>query len=186
MISSSKIFSYAGERISIVAISDKLAASTHLRLKRKYGHEKFINAFIYGVLKPLTSGTGHSVQYAMEEMLRAVNDGTYRYRDDVIEYGQKAELMKKAFTDNGFYITYNEDCGEPIADGFYFTYCYPGFTGAKLVEEMLYYGISGVSLETCSGKKQGVRACTSLIQREEIPILSERLKAFALDHPIHK
>lgn len=186
MISSSKIFSYAGERISIVAISDKLAASTHSRLKRKYGHEKFINAFIYGVLKPLTSGTGHSVQYAMEEMLRAVNDGTYRYRGDVIEYGLKAELMKKAFTDNGFYITYDEDCGEPIADGFYFTYCYPGFTGAKLVEEMLYYGISGVSLETCSGKRQGVRACCSLIKMEQIPLLAERLEAFAKDHPIKK
>ena len=82
------------------------------------------------------------------------------------------------------YITYDDDCGEPIADGFYFTFCYPGFTGADLVEEMLYYGVSGISLDTCGSTKQGIRACTSLIQREEIPILAERLKAFALDHPV--
>ena len=117
-------------------------------------------------------------------MLKAVNDGTYNYREDVLEYGRKAELMKKAFIDNGFYITYDEDCGEPIADGFYFTYCYPGFTGADLVEEMMYYGISGIALDTCGSTKQGVRACTSLIQREQIPVLAERLKAFAEDHPV--
>jgi hypothetical protein len=32
--------------------------------------------------------------------------------------------------------------------------------------------------------KQGIRACTSLIQRDEIPVLAERLKAFAKDHPV--
>ena len=77
-----------------------------------------------------------------------------------------------------------EDCGEPIADGFYFTYCYPGFTGADLVEEMMYYGISAISLDSCGSTKQGIRACTSLIQRDEIPVLAERLAAFAKDHPV--
>ena len=49
---------------------------------------------------------------------------------------------------------------------------------------MLYYGVSGISLDTCGSTKQGIRACTSLIQREEIPILAERLAAFAKDHPV--
>ena len=32
--------------------------------------------------------------------------------------------------------------------------------------------------------RQNHDSCTSLIQREEIPILAERLKAFAMDHPV--
>ena len=184
MISSSKAFSYAGERCAIIGISNKLAQRHYSDLKAFCGQEIFLRAFLFGALHPLSSGTSHSAQYALAAVMKAVNDGTYRYRDDVIEYGRKAELMKKAFTDNGFYITYDEDCGEPIADGFYFTYCYPGVTGADLVEEMLYYGVSGISLDTCGSTKQGIRACTSLIQREEIPILAERLAAFAKDHPM--
>ena len=184
MISSSKAFSYAGERCAIIGISNKLAARHYPDLKAFCGQEVFLRAILFGALHPLSSGTSHSAQYALAAVMKAVNDGTYCYRDDVLEYGRKAELMKKAFTENGFYITYDEDCGEPIADGFYFTFCYPGFTGADLVEEMLYYGVSGISLDTCGSTKQGIRACTSLIQREEIPILAERLKAFALDHPV--
>jgi len=184
MISSSKAFSYAGERCAIIGISNKLASRHYPDLKAFCGQEIFLRAILFGALHPLSSGTSHSAQYALAAVMKAVNDGTYRYRDDVIEYGRKAELMKKAFTDNGFFITYDEDCGEPIADGFYFTFCYPGFTGADLVEEMLYYGVSGISLDTCGSTKQGIRACTSLIQREEIPILAERLAAFAKDHPV--
>ena len=184
MISSSKAFSYAGERCAIIGISNKLAARHYPDLKAFCGQEVFLRAFLFGALHPLSSGTSHSAQYALAAVMKAVNDGTYCYRDDVLEYGRKAELMKKAFTENGFYITYDEDCGEPIADGFYFTFCYPGFTGADLVEEMLYYGVSGISLDTCGSTKQGIRACTSLIQRDEIPILAERLAAFAKDHPV--
>jgi hypothetical protein len=38
------------------------------------------------------------------------------------------------------------DDNVPIADGFYFTVHYPGFTGEELIEELLYYGISAISL----------------------------------------
>ena len=184
MISSSKAFSYAGERCAIIGISNKLAQRHYPDLKAFCGQEIFLRAILFGALHPLSSGTSHSAQHALAAILKAVNDGTYNYRDDVLEYGRKAELMKKAFTDNDFYITYDEDCGEPIADGFYFTFCYPGFTGSYLVEEMLYYGVSGISLDTCGSQKQGIRACTSLIQRDEIPVLAERLKACAMDHPV--
>ena len=183
MISSSKAFSYAGERCAILGISDKLAKRHYTDLKDFCGQEIFLRGILFGALHPLSSGTSHSAQHAIAAVLKAVNDGTYNYREDVLEYGRKAELMKKAFTDNGFYITYDEDCGEPIADGFYFTYCYPGFTGADLVEEMLYYGISAISLDTCGSTKQGIRACTSLIKRDEIPVLAQRLALFAMDHP---
>ena len=184
MISSSKAFSYAGERCAIIGISDKLAVRHYPDLKKFCGQEVFLRGILFGALHPLTSGTSHSAQFALAGVMKAVNDGTYNYRDDVLEYGRKAKLMKNAFTSNGFTITYDEDLGEPIADGFYFTYCYPGFTGADLVEEMMYYGISAISLDTCGSTKQGIRACTSLIQREEIPVLAERLAMFAKDHPV--
>ncbi len=184
MISSSKAFSYAGERCAILGISNKLASRHYPDLKAFCGQEVFARGIIFGALHPLSSGTSHSAQYALAGVMKAVNDGVYNYRDDVLEYGKKAQLMKKAFIDNGFFITYDKDCGDPIADGFYFTYCYPGFTGADLVKEMMYYGISAISLDTCGSTKQGIRACTSLIQREEIPVLAERLERFAQDHPI--
>lgn len=184
MISSSKAFSYAGERCAILAISNKLAKRHYPDLKEFCGQEVLLKGIIFGALHPLSSGTSHSAQFALTAIMKVINDGVYNYRDDVLEYGYKAKLMKKAFLENGFNITYDEDLGEPIADGFYFTYCYPGFTGADLLEEMLYYGISAISLDICGSTRQGIRACTSLIQRNEIPILAERLALFAKDHPI--
>ena len=36
----------------------------------------------------------------------------YKYRDDVIEYGEKAQMMKRLFTENGFTIVYDRDLDE--------------------------------------------------------------------------
>lgn len=186
LISSSKAFSYAGERIAMMVIGDKLAEREYPDLKRYYSSTKFGYTMIYGTIYPLSSGTSHSAQYALWGILKSVNDGEYNFRNDVIEYGKKAKLMKEAFIANGFEIVYDHDLGDPIADGFYFTYGYPGFGGAELLEEMLYYGISAISLDITGSTRQGIRACTSLIQREEIPVLAERLALFAKDHPINK
>ncbi len=54
-------------------------------------------------------------------MLKAANEGRFNFIESVKEYGEKARIMKKLFTDNGFYIVYDQDDGVPIADGFYFT-----------------------------------------------------------------
>ncbi len=104
----------------------------------------------------------------------------------VKEYGEKAKIMKKLFTDNGFNIVYDKDENEPIADGFYFTFSYPGFTGDKLLEEMLYYGISAISLAiTGSERLEGIRACVSLVQRSQFADLEFRLKKFHEHHPLN-
>ncbi|NLD21484.1 MAG: pyridoxal phosphate-dependent aminotransferase, partial [Bacteroidales bacterium] len=184
LISSAKAFSYAGERVAILAISDKLAKRHFPDLLTHFNSDTFRNAIVYGALHPLSSGTSHSAQYALAAMFKAVNDGTYNYRDDVIEYGRKARIMKEAFLANGFVITYDKDLDKDIADGFYFTYGYPGFTGSDLVEEMLLYGISAISLYTCGSTREGIRACTSLITRDEIAELAKRLALFHEDHPI--
>ena len=92
--------------------------------------------------------------------------------------------MKKLFIDYGFRIVYEKDIDEPIADGFYFTISYPGFTGVELVEELLYYGISAISLTTTgSDRHEGLRACVSLTGRDRFQDLENRVAQFRKDHP---
>ena len=183
-ISSSKAFSYAGQRIGMMIISDTLFQRKCPDLKRYYTSEKFGNAMIFGAVYSLSAGVTHSAQYALTAMYRAANNGEYNFVEEVKEYGEKAKIMKKLFTDNGFYIVYEKDVDEPIANGFYFTFAYPGFKGDELLNELVYYGISAISLAiTGSERTEGIRACVSLVQREQFPDLEYRLKKF---HEHHK
>jgi hypothetical protein len=102
-----------------------------------------------------------------------------------MEYGDKARIMKKMFIDNGFSIVYDKDEDKAIADGFYFTFSYPGFTGGRLLRELLFYGISAITLSiTGSDRLEGIRACVSLVARNQFPDLELRLKQFHEDHPV--
>ena len=183
-LSSSKAFSYAGERIGILAMSEKVWNTKAPGLKRFFASDMVGNALLFGAIYSLSSGTSHSAQYALAAILKAVNDGTVNYRDQVIVYGEKAAIMKKLFTENGFQIVYDKDLDDPIADGFYFTVSYPGMSGDALLEELLYYGISAISLAiTGSEHSEGLRACTSLIRFDQLPVLEKRLQQFRKDHP---
>lgn len=185
LISGSKAFSYAGQRIAVMIISPELYKSSSEGLKKYYGMDSFGRALIFGSLYALTSGTAHSPQYALTAIFKACNEGKYDFVNDVRDYGIKAKQMKKAFTDNGFKIVYDKDLDEPIADGFYFTFGYPGYTGAELLSELAYYGVSAISLSiTGSERIEGIRACVSKVPHEMIPALEERLKLFHADHPI--
>ena len=118
-------------------------------------------------------------------MLKAVNDGSYNFVEVVKEYGEKAKIMKKLFLENGFKIVYDQDEGVPIADGFYFTISYPGIDGEQLLEELIYYGISAIALSiTGSERHEGLRACVSLVRRDQFPALEARLKKFHEHHPV--
>lgn len=186
LISSSKVFSYAGQRIGMMVISNKLFNLRAPDLLRYYKFDEFGRAMIFGTVYSLSSGTCHSAQYALAAMLKAANDGEFKFIDVVREYGEKARIMKKLFIDNGFIIVYDKDDGEPIADGFYFTIAYPGFSGEELIERFLYYGISAISLAiTGSSRNEGLRACVSLVSRKQFPDLEYRLQRFHQDHPIH-
>jgi hypothetical protein len=166
-------------------MSDKLYEKKCPDLKRFYTTELFGRAMIFGTVYALSAGVTHSAQYAVAAMLKAANDNQFNFVDIVKEYGEKAKIMKKLFIDNGFYIVYDKDENDPIADGFYFTYAYPKFSGEKLLEEMIYYGISAISLAiTGSERLEGIRACVSLVQREQFPDLEKRLKQFNTDHPV--
>ncbi len=184
LISSSKIFSYAGQRIAIMAISDHLFNRSYPDLLRYYSSEKFGHSAIFGALYGISAGVTHSVQYGFAALLKAVNDGEYKFRDDIIEYGEKARIMKKLFMGNGFTITYDKDIDEPIADGFYFTISYPGMTASELIDALIPFGVSAITLNTTgSERKDGLRACVSQVPRSLFGDLEYRLKCFRKKYP---
>ena len=183
LISGSKAFSYAGQRIGVSCISDKLYHRTYPGLTHRYGGVTFGTAFIHRVLYALSSGTSHSAQYALAAMLKAANNGTYHFLDDVKVYGERARKLKDIFLRHGFYLTYDKDLDEPVADGFYFTIGYPGMSSGELAKELMYYGVSAISLDTTGSARQGLRACTSFIQDHQYAQLEERMARFEADHP---
>jgi aspartate/methionine/tyrosine aminotransferase len=184
LISSSKMFSYAGQRIGMMAISDHLFNRSYPDLLRYYSTDKFGHSAIFGALYSISAGVSHSAQYGLAALLKAENEGTYNYRDDIREYAEKAAIMKKMFLENGFMITYDKDLDELVGDGFYFTVSWPGMTGKKLLNELLLYGISAITLDITGSSKEGLRACVSLVPRTQFNDLEERLKKFKEDHII--
>ena len=183
LISSSKAFSYAGERLGVMVISDTLFQGKYPDLMPYFGTDSLGRAIVYGSVYALSSGTSHSAQHAMAAILKACNDGTYNFIHEVKDYADKAHIMKKMFLDNGFKIVYDKDEDKELSDGFYFTISYPGLSGEALLEEFLYYGISAISLAiTGSERLEGLRACVSLINRNQFPDLEYRLKKFRENH----
>ncbi|PKP21694.1 MAG: aminotransferase [Bacteroidetes bacterium HGW-Bacteroidetes-20] len=183
LISSSKAFSYAGERIGMLVISDHLFNKEYPDLIPFFGTPIFGRAIVYGTVYAISSGTSHSAQYALAAILKACNEGTYNFLADVKIYAEKAKLMKKMFLDNGFTIVYDKDEDKPLADGFYFTIAYPNLTGEELLQEFLYYGISAITLSiTGSERTEGLRACVSLVHEDQLPVLEKRLQVFRQNH----
>lgn len=183
LISSSKVFSYAGQRTAIMAVSNVLFKSRYPDLMRYFTTDELGHSIIYGALYALSAGTAHSSQLALAAMFKAACDGTYNFIAPIREYGEKARIMKKSFTDNGFHIVYDTDMDAPIADGFYFTISYSGFSGKALLEELIRYGISAITLDiTGSARPEGLRACVSLVRKEQLPVLEERLRLFRRHH----
>ena len=87
LISSSKAFSYAGQRIGMMAISNKLFKTRAEDLLRYYSSDEFGRAMVFGTIYSLSSGTAHSAQYALAAMLKAANQGKFNFVEQVREYG---------------------------------------------------------------------------------------------------
>jgi len=182
LISGSKVFSFAGERVGAMVISDHLFTRCYPDLLRYYTSDYFGYSMIFGALYSLSAGVNHSSQYGLAAMLKAANDGEFNFVDSVRVYEEKARIMKKLFLSNGFYIVYDKDIDTPIADGFYFTIAYPGITGDELLRELLFYGISAISLNiTGSTRTDGLRACVSQVHPSQYPVLESRLRRFNED-----
>ena len=185
MLSASKIFSYAGQRIAMICISDALFGRQYPAMAQRYKDSGvFGETLIASILYMITSGCTASTQYAYAEMLRLSTEGKLNFVEDTREYAVRAEKMKKIFTDNGFHIVYDEDVSQKVGDGFFFTIGYGSMEGGELLRELLYYGVSSISLALTGSGQKGVRACTSRMKDELYPVLQERMKAFREDHPI--
>ena len=184
LISGSKAFSYAGERIGVTCISDKLFHRHYDDLSARYEGLPFGLVFSTRMLYALSSGTSHSAQYALAALFQAACDGQYRFRDDIIVYGKRAHKLKEIFLRHHFYIVYDKDQDRPIADGFYFTIGYPGMTSGQLAKELMYYGVSAICLVTTGSHQEGLRVCTSFIQDHQYAQLEERMAAFAENNPL--
>ena len=185
MLSSSKIFSYAGQRIALTCVSDKLFDRQYPDLAERYKDAGvFGQTFIASILYMITSGCTASTQYAYAEMLRLSTEGEINFVKDTREYARRAEKMKKIFTDNGFHIVYDHDVTQQVGDGFFFTIGYGNMSGGELLKELLYYGVSSISLSTTGSEQQGVRACTSRMRDDLYDTMQERMKAFNEDHQL--
>lgn len=178
LISGSKAFSYAGERIGVTCISDKLFHRHFDALAQRYEGLPFGLVFSTRMLYALSSGTSHSAQYAMAAMLQSAADGKFDFRSDIKVYGDRAHKLKEIFCKHGFYIVYDKDLDEPIADGFYFTIGYPGMTSGELAHELMYYGVSAICLITTGSHQEGLRVCTSFIRDNQYALLDERMNIF--------
>ena len=178
LISGSKAFSYAGERIGVVCISDKLFHRHFDQLAQRYQGLPFGLVFSTRMLYALSSGTSHSAQYAMAAMLKAACDGTYDFRKEVSVYGQRAHKLKEIFCRHGFHVVYDKDLDQPVADGFYFTIGYKNMTSGELARELMYYGVSAICLITTGSHQEGLRVCTSFIEDHQYAQLEERMTIF--------
>ena len=187
MLSASKIFSYAGQRIAMICISDALFETVYPALAKRYNDSgMFGETLVASILYMITSGCTASTQYAYAEMLRLSTEGRLNFVEDTRAYAVRADKMKKIFTDNGFHIVYDSDVSQPVGDGFFFTIGYGDMDGSELLRELLYYGVSSISLALTGSGQKGVRACTSRMREDLYPVLEERMKAFREDHPINR
>lgn len=182
LISGSKAFSYAGERIGVTCISDKLFHRHFDELAARYGGLTFGPVFSTRMLYALSSGTSHSAQYAMAAMLRAASNGEYDFRSEVSVYGKRAHQLKEIFLRHGFHIVYDKDLDEPVADGFYFTIGYKNMSSGQLAYELMSYGVSAICLVTTGSDQEGLRVCTSFIEDHQYAQLEERLSIWEENH----
>lgn len=183
-ISGSKAFSYAGQRIGVCCIADGLYHRHFEALDKLFGVPEFGRFLDARIIYTLSSGCCHSVQYGMAAMMEAACSGEFDFVGQVREYGRRAAILKQHLLQNGFYLVYDNDMGEPLANGFYFTCQYPGMTDLQLTRELMYYGISVYPLDTMGSHEQGVRVCTSFFKPEQESLFAERIAAFHSNHPL--
>lgn len=183
LISASKIFSYAGQRIAVVAMSPEVFERRYPVLEKFYEMPNFGEAYIYGVLYTASSGVTHSAQCGMAEMMKQASEGKLDFIGHTQEYARRAGKMKEAFLNNGFHIVYEKDGDHDISDGFFFTVGYGDLTSEKLQKELMRYGVATISLPCTGSTKKGLRVCVSLMKDEEsFYKLNERLTEFHKDH----
>lgn len=183
LISTSKIFSYAGQRCAMAAINPVLAHRIYPALAERYGNAgEFLWNFIYIILACLSSGVTHSVQFAMAAMFKAACQGKIDFIANTREYARRAERIKEIMLRNGFHVVYDEDAdGQEVGNGFFFTFGYKDWTGEQMLNKLIYYGVAAISLSSTGAAREGLRGCVSAFKEEDYDELDKRLALFNRD-----
>ena len=182
IVSCSKMFSYAGQRAAFVAIGPELAHRVFPALAKRLGcNGQFVQALVYYFLYAMSSGVCHSVQHGMAAMLQAACEGRINYVEHTREYARRAQKIKEIMLRNGFHIVYDMDDNLPVGDGFFFTFGYKDWTGEKLVNKLIYYGVSAIALKSTGATREGMRGCASAIRDDQYDELDRRLAKFNED-----
>jgi aspartate/methionine/tyrosine aminotransferase len=186
IVSSSKMFSYAGQRIALTIVSPGLMALEVPALTERFGTAAAGRALVDGIIYPNIACVPESAQHGLLALLKAANDGDASLFEPARVYAARARAMKRLFLGHGFHLVYDNDLGAPLADGFYFTIAYPGVDdGSVLLEELLHYGISAITLKAAgSCRTEGLRACVSMTGDDRFDALASRLRRFRADHPV--
>lgn len=180
LISTSKLFNYAGQRIGLMLINDNLATRSFKNLSNHFTSDKFIAA-VMNAIYVTTAGPTHSAQVALSSILKATINDSFKLTSAVQAIANITKKVKQLFMENGFTIPYIKDLHptKVIGDGFYFTIAFDGFSGEELVRELFYYGISTISLaQTGALKNEAVRISLSLVKESDLVELEKRLKLF--------
>ena len=179
LLSASKMFSYAGQRVAVVALNPTLADRCYEGLAKLFNNDgQFRRNFIFNILYALSSGVPHSTQYALAAMFRAASDGKLNYVEHTREYARRAERVKEIMIKNGFHIVYDKDVDEPVGNGFFFTIGYKDMSGGELLGYLLQCGVSGIVLTSTGAEYEGIRACSSAIKPHHYDLLDQRLAMF--------
>ena len=185
LLSASKIFSYAGQRIAMMCISDGLFNRRYPALAERYRDSGVFGVTLTAsILYMITSGCTYSTQFGYMEMLNLSCEGVIDFVDDTREYAARTRRIKEIMLRHGFHVVYDKDIARPVGDGFFFTVGYEGLSGDELVVELMHYGVSCISLSTTGSLQQGVRGCSSRMREELYPLLEERMAEFEKDHPV--
>ena len=185
LLSASKIFSYAGQRIAMMCISDGLFNRRYPALAERYRDSGVFGVTLTAsILYMITSGCTYSTQFGYMEMLNLSCEGVIDFVGDTREYAARTRRIKEIMLRHGFHVVYDKDITQPVGDGFFFTVGYEGLSGDELVVELMHYGVSCISLSTTGSLQQGVRGCSSRMREELYPLLEERMAEFEKDHPV--
>ena len=178
LLSGSKAFSYAGQRIGMACLSPQLYDRSYPAFTKRYGVSTLGLVFVQRILYSLSSGTSHSAQYALAAMLEQAAADTYHFREALYTYRDRAKVMKQLFLQNGFHLVYDKDGVKDLADGFYFTVGYPQMSSHELMFHLICFGISSISLSNTGSNQAGIRACVSFVNESQWITLAERLRLF--------
>lgn len=185
LLSGSKIFSYAGQRVAAMCIGEELCNTRYEAMAQRYGGVGAFGHCVGGnIIDMTTCGPAMTVQYAYARMLNLSCDGVINFVEDTREYARRSRRMKDIFLAHGFSLVYDRDVTDEIGDGFFFTLTYPGMESGFLSAELMAYGVSTVSLKSSGSLNHGVRVCSSRIHGHQFELLEERMKAFQEDHPV--